>query len=222
VLWAWARQRERIACIENTASLTELRIFDWDAAGSLGSFVVPGDYAFPADTAASSRRVLSPSGRWLAFATEEYLYVADLGGAEPRIIRQDPWIWTDRTPVELGFSADERFVLEHRGTMLLLHSLEYPEYPAIGASGTSSLNAPAECQPSFVDGPSTWCGNPHNGHEFVWSPESPVAAFRTDLGTLQLLDFSLLDLSQSPSTFRKLPVNDQCGGTCMGQFDFQP
>jgi hypothetical protein len=156
------------------------------------------------------RRVLSADGKWFAFATDTYLYVARLD-SQPLLAgyQSQPL----GAAVELAFSSDGRYLLEQRGTGLWLHDLERPGI-APGAV-SDALGEPASCQEQFAENPDTWCGNADNGRQFIWSPNPQVAALRTAVGTLQVLKVE-------PTGPDVVAINEQCGGICMGQFGFQP
>jgi hypothetical protein len=117
--------------------------------------------------------------------------------------------------VELAFSPDSRFLLQQRGTDLWLHDLARLGVAQYPVPGGNALGDAAPCQEDFVQGPASWCGRVDVPRQFVWSPNPRIAAFQTAVGTLEVLDVSTAEP-------RTIPINDQCGGPCMGQFGFQP
>jgi hypothetical protein len=224
-LLSWAQTADRVACLDSSVAPPAIRIFDLqNATQTLMASVVTGDYAYLDAEAAVWRRALSARGRWLAFTNPTYLYLADLQStSSPLLFSHTSGTW-GTAPAELAFSADERFLLHHRGDSLWLHSLELPSAPPIVVSAGQSLDPPVQCGQEFAPSPSNWCGNLRNPTPFVWAADSRFAAYRTAgaAGTLQVLNLSGWDFNTSSGSFDQIPVASLCGGPCIGQFEFQP
>jgi hypothetical protein len=226
-LLAWAEARERIACVTDTNPDHPIQIFDLDPSiPELAPSTLSGPYVYSDAQADGVRRAFSPSGTWLAFATHQALYVADLSGSTPRMHRSYAYLEPDQgVPVQLAFSADEQHLLEHRPSALFLHSLEWPtSSPARVSSDRPDLPLadPALCEEDFTQAPDLWCGNLRNRAQFIWAPDPDFAAFQTALGTLQILDIGGLHRDQDTTSYAVTGVADDCTGLCIGQFDFQP
>jgi hypothetical protein len=225
VLLSWARDAERVACIADDAGgdagtggdggvAPLVRIFDLNETSyefALSDLV--GAYVYSPSDAAGRRRALSADGKWFAFSTDTTLYVADLT-SQPQLVREYPST-SPGFSVELAFSPDSRFLLQQRGTDLWLHDLARLGVAQYPVPGGNALGDAAPCQEDFVQGPASWCGRVDVPRQFVWSPNPRIAAFQTAVGTLEVLDVSTVEP-------RTIPINDQCGGPCMGQFGFQP
>jgi hypothetical protein len=225
LLLAWAEGAERFACCEGD----EIRIFDLNQAKqppALTSFTVGGDYIAALDGVVGERRAFSLGGEWFAFSTVDELYIADLHGGSGQVVRVDPNQEGDGSPAELVFSPDGRFLLVHRGSRLLLRSLELPDsnpLPLASESLNEPLAASLPCEEDFPAAPTAWCGAPRTDHVVVvWSPDSTVAAFRTENGQLWFIDFTAADGSATGDTPMPQLVSHGCSEACFGQYAFRP
>jgi hypothetical protein len=221
MLLAWASGRERLACVDDASG--ELRIFSLNAGNAaLARTTVTGSYDYGHAAALTQRRSFSPSGNWFAFTTESHLYVADLRFGAPWLTRSDGLLLLEaddpeRNLVDLSFSPDEKFLLEHRGSQLSLHAL-YPNetQPSFVLQGLEAgLPKPAACNDQFVSAPRDWCGSGSSSPAFAWSPGSDFVAFATTSGKLVVKDLRQL-FDSVPSPFE----DSYCGVVC--RFAFQP
>jgi hypothetical protein len=253
-LLTWASGRERIACVSDISDADsgvargEIRIFDLATGGSAASLArstllgscdartggAPVIDPCPASeydyTEASSQlqpRLLSASGRWLAFTTNtqqaepgnSYLYWADLASQPPTIKhRESLYLGAQPPPTRnvLAFSPDEQALLLESGSILSLRWLS--------ASGLSMTldgdlvppQASADCSEDFGTAPSDWCGAPNRESSFVWAPDSKRVAYRR-AGQLKVVDL-LSNTSSESYQFEAAACDTQCSG----DFAFQP
>ena len=144
------------------------------------------EYLYPAGEYLGRRRAFSPSGRWFAFVSDASLYVARVDGEAPRLAVTLPSAVLGTRPGALAFSPDEALLLIGAGNSLALIDLEQ------GGGSPLSLSASAliddSCSERFNDASSDWCGAPSRAPSLSWSSDSEHVAFRSSLGTLQLLD----------------------------------
>jgi hypothetical protein len=219
-LLAWAKDRERMACVTNQpdgGASGSAWIIDLDGspAPRLTAQDVRNHYNYSESDAVERRRAFSRSGAWFAFTTNSALYVADLKGA-PWALPPYPVLLnaeSDSPFSELAFSPDEHRLLWYRGSKLSFVNLE--NVGSWFASLTfDPLRVPARCQEDFVNGPDNWCGNVDNTGLVVWAPDSRFAAAMTTTGILRIWDFGLGGVSFEPI--------DACRQGCASDFSFQP
>jgi len=237
-LLAWARDRERFACVADLANPSsgthgEVRIFDLSAAGDhLEMTTLQGactespaacatqnsKYVYSEGLASEQARALSPSGRWLAFATassgtDNYLYWADLNEV-PYRLKGKAYHFTQATtvnsPTEISFSPDESSVLLRRGRQLNRWRLSNPSESLQVAN---DMVVGQKCSDDFMSGPDQWCGNTERSPMFHWSPDSAAASFRT-ASEIRVYEFS----NNASHPLPALACEEQCDG----QFTFQP
>jgi hypothetical protein len=222
VLLGWARGAERLACAADTATGGEVRILNLNAAANtLSSDAVKAPYTYSQGLAQGERRLFSPSGDWLAFTTENNLYLANLADGTPYLIRKDA-VWPVPAPGsvtlrELEFSPNEQLLLEHRDSHLFIHSVVRPDYTSFQAEGLgAALPSPTPCSEDFVTAPDSFCGAASAPKGFAWSRSSDFVAFLRVDGKLDVLD--LRNLYQGSTSVN--PVDAQCASNCA--FRFQP
>jgi hypothetical protein len=189
---AWASARDRIACADERGGTNQVVFFDLPgtAGGSLNE--LPGlseEYVYASGEHSGRRRAFSPSGRWFAFASDANLHVVAIEDGVPRLASTLPSAALGTPPGALAFSPDEAFLLIGAGNVLGWIELER------GQRGFAQLSASALvndfCSERFSDGERSWCGAPARAPELSWSSDSNQIAFRSSLGTLQLIDVSL-------------------------------
>ena len=251
-LLTWAPGKERFACVahETQASTTwgEIRIFD---AGSATPFVlvptpligfcvkdsqgVPlgggqcsqSEYDYDETSSVGQPRLLSNSGRWLAFVTgaqsggNGFLHWADVSAPSPSLNRKSFATATSTgQPVALAFSPSERFLLHQNGNQLVAHLLAAGEHDGGDLELDVNLNAPAAppCAEDFATGAPRWCGGAVGSPTFTWSPDAntDVLAYRKG-NTLIVVDLAAQGFNALPPF--AAPV---CDATCSGQYAFQP
>jgi len=238
LLLAWASDRERFACVADVASTTtgtqgEVRIFDLSPSGDhLAMLPVqgactgspafctaqPNEYAYDSERASDQARALSPTGRWLAFAsasssTDNFLYWVDLNEAPYHLKGKAYYFSTATTansPTELAFSPGEEYVLLRRGNQLHRWQLANPNSHQLL---TSNMSLGQNCSDDFMSGPEQWCGNTERSAMFHWAPDAAAVAFRN---TTEVNVFE-----SSNNYIYSLPAL-ACQGQCDGQFAFQP
>lgn len=223
-LLAWASQTERLACVTQTSAGTDVQIFRLASDGkSLLGAAVTESSDYPVGIAKIQKRVFSNSGNWFAFTTPSELHVANTQAATPWLARRDGLLTLDTDDpavgsIELAFSPDERFLVQHRSSQLSLHRLDVLQSSAFVLQGLdASMRSPEACQPVFAKAPSSWCGSASPPRDFAWAPDSRFLAFLTSTGALFVRDFDALSEAQVPPRF---PVDGACGSDCA--FVFQP
>jgi WD40 repeat protein len=218
---AWASGRERIACIADRAgdSASQLTLFDVQPAPPALVALEPVLATGLPDAAAFSghRRVFSPSGRWLALASADQLWILRSDGERAKLWAALPSSAFASAPGALAFAPDERRLLIGAANALYLLDLEQ------GPESLRELSASAlgddSCSERFVDGRQQWCGSQPELN-VTWSRGSDVLAFRSTLGTLQLLDLSQLQPAELPRPLSP----DSCSEACLSSSTarFQP
>jgi hypothetical protein len=188
-LLAWASERERIACAVERDGRNQVALFDLLAtpASSLVELPSPREaYVYPTDAHSGRRRVFSRSGRWLAFTTDDNLYAARLDDGSSRLRITLPTSLLGTRPGALAFSPDEDSLLIGAGNAVSLLNLDRESLLVLSSSAAINDN----CSERFVDGRGQWCGGESTSRDLSWSSGSDVVAFRSSLGTLQLVDVS--------------------------------
>jgi hypothetical protein len=187
-LLAWAGERERIACADARGAEARVAWFEISAAGdaiaALGSLSVP----FPSAEHAGRRRSFSASGRWFAFSTGDGVSVARTQPGAPRLEVALPAAVLGAPPSVLSFSPDESFLAIGAANTLGLIELEQGAASYVVLSPSAVFNE--SCSERFVDGAAEWCGSASQAPDVSWSNASDLLAFRSSLGTLQLIDLS--------------------------------
>jgi hypothetical protein len=263
-LLAWSGAQERLACVADVQASTppsthgEIHVIDWpDTSRPPSSVTVSGfceknsnpisnsscsasEYDYTQARAFGQRRLFSPNGRFLAFATihtssqpsDDFLYWADLSTDAPHINGKDLFpnggTIDDTSRVELLFSPDETYIAEQRSTLLVVHKLVLAASDpanAVLVIGTG-LRASPPCSEAFASAPERWCGNPRNVVEFDWSSDSRFIAFdapnpfpgATGTDVVMVVRMSAWPSSLTPTTF---PVH-RCTTECADRPVFQP
>jgi len=189
-LLGWASGLERIACAEERGALNLLSFFELPQPPSLAELgVVPGVELSGAGGQSGRRRAFSPSGRWFAIAADDDLYVVRLDRGAPQLSLALRTSLFGIRPGALAFSPDETFLLIGAGNSLRLLNLERG-LDSLRELSNSALIDDA-CSERFADGSrQQWCGSPAAAPELSWSSRSDLVAYRSALGTLNLLDLS--------------------------------
>jgi WD40 repeat protein len=187
-LLAWADEPERIACASATGAEARVAWFEISAAGdaitALGSLAG----ALPGAQQAGQRRAFSARGRWYAFTTGDGVSVARVQPGAPRLQLALPASVVSGTPSVLSFSPDESFLAVGAANTLGLIDLEQGAASYVMLSPSAVFNE--LCSERFVDGATQWCGSASREPDVSWSGGSDLIAFRSTLGTLQLIDLS--------------------------------
>ncbi len=190
-LLAWASERDRLACAIERDGENQVALFDLLAAPSPSLIELPrlrDVYVYPAGAHSGRRRLLSSSGRWLAFTTDDDLYVARLDADGSRLRATLPASLLGTKPGALAFSPDEGFLLIGAGNVVSLLNLDQGPASLLVLSASAAIND--SCSERFVEGRGQWCGGEAEARDLSWSSGSDVVAFRSSLGTLQLVDVS--------------------------------
>ena len=236
MLLAWAKGRERFACVADSPSSGaqgEVRIFELNAAGDQLTMATlqgactessaecatrPHEYAYSSSRATEQARAFSPSGRWFSFAsadsgTDNYLYWADLNASGNQVEKAYyvSAATTANSPTEISFSPDEAYVLLRRGKELRRWPLT--KSPRSAQSVAKDMDLGQTCSDEFMSGPDQWCGNTDRAALFHWAPDSAAVAFRA-ASEVRVFEFS------NNYTY-PLPA-PACEGQCDEQFAFQP
>jgi WD40 repeat protein len=190
-LLAWAADRDRVACADERGAENQVSLFDVPAAGAsivpLAS--IPEPYLYPAGEHSGRRRLLSPSGRWFAFASDANLYVSRSDESSSRLAATLSATRLGTRPGALAFSPDEAFLLVGAGNSVALLDLGRGQSVPLILSSSAAIDD--DCNERFVDGASGWCGREPRSSELAWSSGSDLVAFRSSLGSLFLVDVSL-------------------------------
>jgi hypothetical protein len=220
-LLAWASGRERIACAAERAGEHAIALFDVrrapdPALSALAPLRVAGVPA--AAETSGRRRSLSASGSWFALAGDEQLYVVRADGPSPRLWAALPNSLLGTRPGALAFAPDEGWLLIGAGNSLWVVDLEQ------GPESLRELSASAlfddACSESFLEGRGHWCGSdPVAGP--AWSSPADLVAFRSTLGTLELVDLSRL---RDGEVAAPVSPDSACSEACRSgdSFRFQP
>jgi WD40 repeat protein len=223
-LLAWAKGTERLACLGDGPEGSRIHIFELNPqAPGLTMATVGGSSAGQSDVV-GWRRAFSPDGRWFAFSTADSLYTVDWKAGSPEVVRADSNMESLDYIADLAFSPDGRYLLQHRGPNLFLHSLEQLDRTPLRLfddKSTEVLADPSPCEEDFDLAPDDWCGSPQ-AWTVVWSPDAQTVAFRTSSGMLEYIDFRSTDLGAADVLPTPRLVSDSCRGDCLGQYDFQP
>lgn len=236
---AWAKGRERIACLADIEEHGEVRIFDldpnseWLESFTLGGFCtddvtqVASDscttqqqgYGYASAQAQQAARAFSDSGRWFAFAavheSNAFLYASNLEQTPDQLGSHYTFKLLEATrPVtRLSFSPDERFLLFQHGAALELHVLA----TTITSHHLSDkLSVDPLCSEDFPSAPDQYCGNTERAAAFRWAPDTTALAFRAE-GSVSVVNVT----SDPPTDERKLPAPN-CDEECTNGFAFQP
>lgn len=188
-LLAWSAERELIACADERSSPGALTL--WQAQPAPVALLSLGPRR-DADVIASStfgglRRTFSPGGSWLAVGADDALYVARPEPAA-RLAFSVPSSALGLRAGVLAFSPDERALLAGAANTLAWLDLTQ------GAASFQVLSVSAlleeGCSEELLAGYGAWCGSPSSAPNVSWSSSSDQVAFRSVLGTLQVVDVS--------------------------------
>jgi hypothetical protein len=146
--------------------------------------------------------------------TNDHLYIINDTNQTPQL-----WISYDAGAEEghegeLSFSPAEDFLIWHKGNRMELANLRQqggtPEWLSV-----DPFAPPAGCSESFLDHPSTYCGNGWGSPTIAWSSDSRMAAAKMATGALRAWDLH-------PSGRVLFESVEACPGACSAQFGFQP
>jgi WD40 repeat protein len=194
-LLAWASARDRVACADVRDGRNQIAVFDVGPASSAGLAPLtpmPEPYLFPAGAHEGRPRALSASGSWFTFTSDAELYVSRLDARSARLWAELPTTALGTRPGALVFSPDERSLLIGAGNSLNLLDLERAQGSLVSLSSSAVIND--ACSERFADAADTWCGSSPRVSELAWSSGSDLVAFRSALGTLSVIDVSLVRL----------------------------
>ncbi|HET9959461.1 MAG TPA: hypothetical protein VFQ61_33450, partial [Polyangiaceae bacterium] len=217
---AWAKDRERVACLRESTAVSGLRTFDL-REGDSGSGQAIATATAPGTpptftTLAGSRRAWSASGKWFAYQTDGGLHIAQ--GDEPRVVYYDATVSATPAQVALSFSPTEDVLLEATeskiSAILLTPPVLSEATPAAKANRNLQLQA-RSCVEDFWQDPSAWCGAWGDEPTRIrWYAEAPIAAMRASDGTLYVVDFGRANLGGTDEVTSSREAN--------GSWEFQP
>jgi hypothetical protein len=227
----WATGVDRLACARTTSMApgpdhADIVVFDVknDAAATLSSFTLGGNYVFPSSGVTNLPRLFSPSGKYYAYATGYSVYAtsAPLAPGNANLDYMSYYLDGSAAGSDtvLAFSPDERFVLAHRGQGLTLFYLNADSQNGL-AVGSSLPLAPG-CTEDVRTPAGDYCGEPREGTSFGWSADSAMIAMGHEDGTLSVIDVRFVaDLKTTSNPF---DVTTECGSSCLNgiEFAFQP
>ncbi|MGC4087848.1 MAG: WD40 repeat domain-containing protein [Polyangiaceae bacterium] len=221
-LLAWADAGDRNACVTGSGD-NSLRFFERSTVmpGVLNSTPSSTNYVYSEQSSNERRRVFSKGGRRFAFTTTASLYVVDLDN--PRFLREyaspagvsDAERAKQADTIDLAFSTDALFLVEHRGKRLTLEdlSVENRGYWAV----SNAMRLAPNCDEAYMSAPLAWCGAASAPRDFKWSPRAASLAYRNEAGAL-----IIVHLSPGFGSLDDNPVNPGCSGDCIRSFEFQP
>lgn len=218
-LLAWSRDDAWLACVTDVQYGGEVRLFPLDvASAALGPpSVVRGDYnALYTEASAFERaRGFSADGRWLAFALDDRVYVADVQANPPRVAFVQRWAAAEATFARLSFSPDGRWLLEHRGASLALTPLHE------GSSLPGGAYSPVAI-PTGVLASAPKCGEDARRPDHCGHTGAPLVTWADDSRSFvyQELDGALVALALEPK-LDDVPIV-ACGPDCVGMRAHQP
>jgi hypothetical protein len=187
-LLAWSGTGQRIACADVRGAEQRVVWFDISEAGdairALGSLSGAG----ASGEGAGHRRAFSESGRWFAFSTIDGVRVARVEPGPPELALELPASALGAVPSVFSFSPDESWLALGAANSLGLIDLEQGTVSPVVLSPSALFNE--LCSERFVDGAADWCGSASREPDVSWSGGSDLIAFRSSLGTLQVIDLS--------------------------------
>jgi WD40 repeat protein len=217
-LLAWSSEGEHIACAEGRSAPSSLRL--WQAQAAPPALLALGPRR-DADVIASPsfaghRRVFSPSGTWLAVGAADALQLAR-PAPTARLAFSVPSSALGASASTLAFSPDESALIAGGANTLAWIDL------AQGAASLRVLSAGAlleeGCSEDLLAGYGAWCGSASSAPNVSWSSGSELIAFRSALGTLQVIDVSrardgVIGSPQSPDR----SCSEACGSANNARF----
>lgn len=210
---------ELLACVATGAdSRGSVVIFELSNSTLHQGSTVRGNYVYPQQDAAWYRRAFSPRGNWFAFGSSMYLYVASMVGGTPSQVPGEVGREGFMERVELAFSPNERWLLEHRANLLILHRLDGSSVTPYTIN-TEPLLQPETCTENPWSALEKWCGNAGTAMAPAWSADSQWAAFRKTGGVLQLTH---VQTTPNPDASLPFSLQTSCTTDCVTQYAFQP
>jgi hypothetical protein len=247
VVFAWAEQREVIACTRSESSAlgadatdpdligglpfshgSGLRIFELrpDAApdARLVDWVVPVERYFQVATA-GHRRAFSPDGKWLAFygADEDGSEILQAISALPEVTSGFSTSGSDASSdIELGFSPTGDAFVTYDDAVTRRFPPDRSERSvrlSDELDGAFDAAPPGACAEEFYANPARWCGSPSVPNHFRFSPDGTSLLFEDASHGLWLSDSSAAH-AVVRATGAVLP---DCVGACSRrQYDYRP
>lgn len=221
-LLAWTPDGSRVACVIDSEQ-GPLRFLERASTNpsSLSVSTNTNAYVYSEQSSNERRRVFSADGRLFAFTTDTDLYVVD--AEHPRTFytfktsegRSDSVRAIDANTIDLAFSSDGNFLIEHRAQKLTLVALTADSNRYWPLDRAMSL-AP-DCGEKYMVSPHTWCGAPSAPRDFRWSPHTNWFASLN-----QAHDLNMAYVQVGADTLTKKRVNPVCSGSCVRSLDFQP
>jgi WD40 repeat protein len=189
---AWASERERIACVAERDGSSPIAVFDVRAGGSRLAPLTPTaeSLVFSVGAHEGHRRVMSARGGWLGVTSDAELIISQLDTDAARLWAVLPTTALGTRPGALLFSPDEAALLIGAGNSLTLLDLEDAARPWAVLSNSALVED--ACSERFADGAEAWCGSALQGPVLAWSSASDLVSFRSALGTLSVIDVSLV------------------------------
>ncbi|HTA88427.1 MAG TPA: hypothetical protein VK745_02585, partial [Polyangiaceae bacterium] len=222
---AWDPHSERIACdarvtaTDGGPATGEVRLFTFTGGPTTPQVAMAPMKelaGYQQGDVIGHRRSFSAGGNWLAFSTDNTLFVGDVREA-PQVQQQvsPPAGSLPTDPSQLAFSPDETLLLWQISGRLGVITLQKNGVSSFyGDAG--SLQSSAPCNEEFTDGPSTWCGGLANTGAPMWSADSRFAATLTTSQSVRVYDLENYIAGGIVSHI------DACDAGCSGEFTFQP
>lgn len=209
-LLAWGQESERIACASIVEGDGQLALFELGTDGGMRRSAL----SLGGLGASGQRRAFSQSGRWFAAASADRLVVVDTLG-RPRLWATVPNSVLGTAPGALSFSPDDSFLLIGAGNALEL--LDLTEDTLAPRQLSASALIDGACNERFLDG--QWCGSAALDSEPFWSSDSDWVAFRSVLGTLELVR-----VTRAAEAVHALEPDSACSEACRSASSarFQP
>jgi hypothetical protein len=210
VLLAWSEDDQTIAC----ATGAEVRLFNVATNALSMPLRVPLDNYN--ETQSLQRTRLFSSSSHLALVTDEGLHVVNGGSAgSPRFFR--PWTSAPAAgaTVDLAFSVNGRFLVQHRGVDLTYYDLTSQLAGGKRLRGTMPLSS-SSCTEVYGDAPDSWCGSARPQRAFRVSESGPFVAYVNADAELAIASF----LAEEDA--ERVVLDADCSARCAESLRFQP
>jgi hypothetical protein len=220
-LLTWAKQQERLVCIDNNAMSVSVHTLNTSVAqfsDSAPAVVNSQDYV--EGSWSGNRRLISPSGDWLALVTNDELFLAALGSTAPAVVWNTGPFET-QVATDLSFSPDEQLLVMLRGASLRLYETGFSGATRYEGYAIGDLNKNADaCQDNWQMLPD-WCGSERHASPIRWSPDSQLMAFVQSDDNLLIQDLRTWRVT-GEGVIQTINVAPNCNDDCAGEFLFQP
>ena len=219
-LLTWAKQQERLVCADSSTASVSVHTLNPSVAQFSDSALAVEDSQNVEGSWRGNRRLIAPSGDWLALVADNKLFLAALDRTTPAVVWNTSLSGT-QVATDLSFSPDEQLLVMLRGASLRLYETGFSGASSYDGYAISDLNQNADaCQDDWQMLPD-WCGSERHASPIRWSPDSQLMAFVQSDGNL-----TIRDLRQWRETgggvIQTIDVAANCNDDCDREFLFQP